>query len=383
MQCHLGDFTEYHGLIAALREIEGTKYRPERRSGQEVLDAIARFQPGDVFELGRGKRRGRYAVIDVSQKRSERRPKVLVLGEDRSLVRFSPSDFTEVPVTIGRLRRIGDARDLKARRQMSKELAGLQPDRPRRREHAGDFHDLDESARLRDEIAAHPCNECPELKRHLHYADRAARLERDIAGIERRVSRRTGTLSRRFARVLKVLEELGYVESWTLTEKGETLTRVYNESDLLVVEAVEEGLFDELDHAEIAAVFSTLVYESRGPEAPVLSELPTTTSSEVFRKLMRLWRKIKRQEEASGLDLTREPDAGFAAKAYRWAKGMDLSRVLDEDDAPGDFVRSMKQLIDLLRQIEEISVNGTLGARVRETIESVQRGVIAYTSLEL
>jgi ATP-dependent RNA helicase HelY len=385
MKCHLGDFEDYHELLLRLREVEGTRYRPQRRSGQEVIDAIARLHPGDVFELPRGKRRGRYAVIEVSQKRSERRPRVLALGQDKSLVRFVPADFTEPPVLIGKLRRVGDTRDLKMRRQMSRELAGLQAT-GRKRERAQDVHgseDGSEAIQLRAEIDAHPCHSCPELKRHLHYAERASRLKRDISGIERRVSRRTGTLARRFGKVLKVLEDLDYVDNWLLTPKGETLTRVYNESDLLVVEAVEAGLFDELDAPEIAAVLSSLVYETRGPEVPEVTELPTANSSQVHRDLMKLWRTIKRQEESAGLDLTREPDPGFASKAHKWAKGMDLDKVLDEDDAPGDFVRSMKQLIDLLRQIEEIAPNADLATRVRDTIESLQRGVIAYTSLDL
>ena len=58
----------------------------------------------------------------------------------------------------------------------------------------------------------------------------------------RRVGRRTGTLARRFDQVLEVLEHLGYVKDWALTDKGETLTRVYNESDLLVVESIERAV---------------------------------------------------------------------------------------------------------------------------------------------
>jgi ATP-dependent RNA helicase HelY len=383
MRCHLGDFAEYHKLVLRLREIGGSRHKHDHRAGNAVLESIRDLGGGDVFEFPRGKRRGRYVVIEVTQQRSERRPRVLALGEDGSIVRFTPADFREPPVPVGRLNRIGNPRDLKERRKLARELAGMQLDRARRRERAEGLDDGAEAARLRAEIELHPCHGCPELKRHMHYADRAVRLEQDVVATERRVSRRTGTLSRRFAKVLKVLEELGYVDDWLLTPKGETLTRVYNESDLLVVEAVEAGLFDELDSPELAAVFSALVYETRGPETQLVSELPTPASSDVYRKLMSMWRKIKRQEEAGGLDLTREPDPGFASKAYKWAKGADLDAVLGEDDAPGDFVRSMKQLIDLLRQIEDIGRSTDLAGRVRDTIDGVQRGVIAYTSLEL
>jgi ATP-dependent RNA helicase HelY len=87
--------------------------------------------------------------------------------------------------------------------------------------------------------------------------------------------------------------------------------------------------------------------------------------------------------ELRGLELTREPDPGFARKAYWWASGSPLEKVLGEDDAPGDFVRSIKQLVDLLRQLEEIATSPQLAQKMRTAIESLNRGVIAYSSLEI
>jgi ATP-dependent RNA helicase HelY len=142
-------------------------------------------------------------------------------------------------------------------------------------------------------------------------------------------------------------------------------------------------LFEPLEPAELVAVCSTLVYETRGPETGVVHDMPTPAASEVWRELMKLWRRIRREEEARGLDLTREPDPGFARKAYRWSSGSPLEKVLGEEDAPGDFVRSIKQLVDLLRQLEEIAPSDDLAAKVRTAIDSLNRGVIAYSSLEI
>jgi superfamily II RNA helicase len=50
--------------------------------------------------------------------------------------------------------------------------------------------------------------------------------------------------------------------------------------------------------------------------------------------------------------------------------------------APGDFVRNCKQLIDLLRQIEDVSEAATAsGARAAR--EAVARGVVGYTGVSL
>jgi ATP-dependent RNA helicase HelY len=111
--------------------------------------------------------------------------------------------------------------------------------------------------------------------------------------------------------------------------------------------------------------------------------MPTVASKEVWSELMRLWRAIKRQEEVRGLDLTREPDTGAAQRVHRWASGAPLEDVLDEDDPAGDFVRLMKQLTDLLRQLEEVAPTESLRATVRAAIDGVQRGVVAYSSVDI
>jgi ATP-dependent RNA helicase HelY len=52
----------------------------------------------------------------------------------------------------------------------------------------------------------------------------------------------------------------------------------------------------------------------------------------------------------------RAPYFGFCWSAQRWANGHSLSSVLkDSDLTVGDFVRNMKQIVDLLRQLRVCS----------------------------
>lgn len=176
---------------------------------------------------------------------------------------------------------------------------------------------------------------------------------------------------------------MGYVSDWALTPKGETLTGIYNESDLLVVETIEQGLLHDLEPAELAAICSTLVFETRGPEGPPPPDMPTPNCQRVWKQLMRLWRQIRAEEEGRRLDLTREPDPGFARKAYDWTRGEPLEKVLGEDDAPGDFVRATKQLLDLLRQIGELTPPGPLSDALDEAVRGLTRGVVAYSPVDL
>ena len=45
-------------------------------------------------------------------------------------------------------------------------------------------------------------------------------------------------------------------------------SRIYGESDLLAMQCLRQGLWDELSPAELAAACSALVYESRGTSEP-------------------------------------------------------------------------------------------------------------------
>ena len=73
----------------------------------------------------------------------------------------------------------------------------------------------------------------------------------------------------------------------------------------------------------------------------------------------------------------REPDFGFCWIAFRWASGNSLQSVLKGSDlSVGDFVRSIKQLVDLLGQIA--SASETLRPKCREAIKKIDRGVVLY-----
>ena len=122
------------------------------------------------------------------------------------------------------------------------------------------------------------------------------------------------------------------------------------------------------------------MYESRERIAAPGS-LPTSESGERYRELQRIWQRIRSTEDTHQVQLCRELDNGFAAPLFHWAEGKPLEDALAETEmAPGDFVRNCKQVIDLLRQIEDVAEAET-ATLVRRARETVLRGVVAYTGV--
>jgi len=377
IECDRGDFLQYWRIR---EEAEGLRRDASRRQDRakrgEVRDALASLRPGDVVHVPQASRRGLAVVL------SSRDGRPTLLTQDRRFFRASTNHFDEPPEPLARipLPRSGSARSARYRRDLAARLVSLDVRPPKSRRRVADPRALARAEELDARAARHPCHSCPDRGEHERWAARASRLEREIAALERRIRTRTETLGRQFDRVLAVLEDLGYVEGFTLTDRGRRLSRIYGEADVVVAEMLAAELLAGLSPAEGAGLVSALVYESRerNPRAPTF---PTGELAARYRGLQDLWHRVRRAEEDHSVELTRELDAGFAATAFHWAEGKQLEDVLVETAmAPGDFVRTCKQLLDLLRQIEEVAEDkaATVAADVRA---AVNRGVVAYTGL--
>jgi ATP-dependent RNA helicase HelY len=306
-----------------------------------------------------------------------------VLAQDRTFFRLSARDFDDPPATLTRipLPRSGSVRSARYRRDIAARLVALDVRPPRRPSRSADPRAEREAAKLERLAEQHPCHACPERASHERWAARASQIEHQIRGVERRIRTRTETLARQFERVLGVLEELGYVRGFAILRKGDVLARIYGEGDIVVAEALAEGVLDGLSPAETAAVVSSLVYESRERIPRTTVELPTAAAEDRYRHLQRIWRRVRRSEDAHHVELSRELDPGFATPIFHWAEGKHLDGVLAETGmAPGDFVRNAKQLLDLLRQIADVA-RSEQSAPVSAAIDTINRGVVAYTGV--
>ena len=94
-----------------------------------------------------------------------------------------------------------------------------------------------------------------------------------------------------------------------------------------------------------------------------------------------LWGELNGVEQDHKLSFLREPDLGFAWTAHAWARGQRLEALLAGGLTPGDFVRAVKQLIDLLDQVSAAAGTGPVAGVARSAISALRRGVVAYSSV--
>jgi ATP-dependent RNA helicase HelY len=394
--CHLGDFMEYSGLRRRLSEVEGSLAKARRADQRdEIIASLEALRPGDVIEVPAGRFSGMAVVVDPGAGADREGPRPYVLTEDRHARRLSLTDFP-VPVqafTRMRIPRNFNGRNPQSRRDLASSLRtkthGLTPPPPGRggppRGHRDRTRPADgerEIARLRAELRAHPCHGCSEREDHARWAERYHKLERDTRTLQRRIEQRTNTIARQFDRVCDVLTALDYLEDDKVTETGARLMRIYTDMDLVAAEALRHGLWDDLSPSELAAALSALVFEARRPDDASAPRLPGGRVKEVLAETVSLWADLDALERENKLDFLREPDLGFAWAAYRWAEGATLDEVLSETDlAAGDFVRWIKQLLDLTDQVADAAGDSPLRKVARLTAGALRRGVVAYSSV--
>jgi ATP-dependent RNA helicase HelY len=388
---------EYARMRARITEMERAQSRASRlHRRQAANDALAGLRRGDIITITSGRHSGLAVVLESARDGDDPRP--LVLTENRWAGRISSADYSGASAPLGSMslpKRV-EHRQPRVRRDLASALRSAAapldvPSRRRAKDPEDGFHDP-ELASLREELRKHPAHNSPGVEAQVREAERFLRIERDNAQLEKKVAAATNSLARTFDRIVGLLTEREFIQGSAtdprVTDDGRLLARIYSESDLLVAECLRTGAWAELKPAELAAVVSSVVYETRGadgPSAPFAAEAPTPRVRQALLQTAKLSFALRADEQTHRIAPSREPDDGFVTVIYRWARTGDLAASLAAADATGsgspllagDFVRWCRQVLDLLDQVRNAAPDAELRATAKRAINDVRRGVVA------
>ena len=354
--CELGSVFEYLELIKSVA--------PSPRS-----DLVGTLHPGDVVDLPGGPRQGRYLILRRIR-REGGGMKLLALSTSGRVVPLGVKDLPPLSVKAATvdLPRPFAPRDRRFQQDALRLMRRLPPP----------AHTVPDASRRRQTLGSppidHPVASCRDLDIHLRAARRVERVRKQIDQLATELRQSGFGLVEDFQSIVGLLEEFGYLSGWSLTNRGNRLRFIYNELDLLLAEALERGLFRNLNVPELVALASGFVYEPRSEER-LVPVWPTAVLAHRWAELERLWEELMARERAVRLPPTRRPDPGFATLAYEWAEGGELEDLPSLTLPPGDFVRVSRQLVDLLKQLRDVSPE--LASEARRALLAVDRGVVA------
>jgi ATP-dependent RNA helicase HelY len=388
---------EYARLREQISQHERAQARASRlQRRQAINDALSALRKGDIITIMHGRRGGLAVVLEPARDDSDPRP--LVLTENRWAGRISSADYSGESAPVGSMtlpKRI-EHRQPRVRRDLASALrsaaAGLSASGDRGGTPGGSRDADPELAALREKMRRHPSHRDADREARMRIAESYLRIERDNAALAKKVAAATNSLARTFDKIVGLLTERGFIAlddgTPTVTDDGRLLARIYSESDLLVAECLRTGAWTGLKDAELAAVLSAVLYETRGgdgPGAPRHEQIPTPRLRQSLTQTRRLSAKLRADEQRHRITPSREPDDGFVAAIYRWAGGGDLVTALAAADAegtgsalsPGDFVRWCRQVLDLLDQVRNAAPQPELRAAAKRAIDAIRRGVVA------
>ena len=325
--------------------------RPPRLSA--TTDVMTGLELGDLIRDPGRRSRGMAAVVGKGTRRGV--PFVWVVSGDARRVQWDASAFRQPPEVVGHVE-LGDI-DLSARgaaRAVARRVEAAQP--------SANAHPVrDSEARI--ETRADARGRMTRLAASRRLLE--ARQEELDLGADR--------VAREYRAMLNFLESRGAVGPDGLTGMGEMLRRLYHPSGLLVAEILETGLVDQLGIPELAGFASFFVGASRGPGAP-----PPSSLSEIWKVVSRRGSQLNDAQDECGLPRTASPEAGMAGAVWRWARGGSLTGSIGTGEIPpGDFVRVVRQVIELLMQVQR--ARPALAEVAAAAIAALDRDAVAAT----
>ena len=391
--CDRGDFVSYARLREEITRIEAEAARSRKINRHaESVGVLQGLERGDIIRVPAGRSTGWVVVIDPGVQGSRQSPHPQVQTTDGHVRRLGIVDFPTPPPVVGRMKvpkhyhpkDKAAVRNLRA--AMESKLRTLDLDLDRYRPQAMDPAAVQQIAEIRQQLADHPCDRCPEREEHARVAAAAIRLERENDQANRQMDRRTSTIAKQFDKICQVLTAFGYLAADDsglgdrVTDEGRMLSRIYAELDLVTAECIRSGVFDDLSTPQLAAVLSTLIYEARRTDhGRFRPQMPDRDSEDAMITLRRIWREVSLVERDARLERGPEVDVGFARAAYAWAAESPLSEVLEDNElTAGDFVRWVRQVIDFAGQIADAAGPTPLRERARSVVSAMRRGVIDF-----
>lgn len=397
LNCSRGDAGEYFALRGEAARLQKRASRVAREARLErSVDLLGTLKTGDVIDFRRGRRRRQAVVVQAPNKQfGDRFAKVIV--DDAKQATVGMREATSGIDLLGRIPLKGrSGRRPKDRTSLAADVRSMRGSRGRSRSGGSALQAEADSLReqgrqVERELRDHPVHSCPRREVHASLGHKYARLLRDRDRIAKAINTDTNRIVAEFDQVCQVLDNMGFLhqeredgaKTYRVTKRGERLRRIFGERDLLVSYALATRAWERLGPEELAAIVSSVVYEPRGDDVGMAAprEFVTFPLTEAWHETEALYQQINRQEVRAGREATAEPSPALVDIIYRWARGASLAKIMERTElSGGDFVRWVRQIIDMLDQIRRSTDPSDPVAKAAAKARNLlTHGVVAWT----
>ena len=177
---------------------------------------------------------------------------------------------------------------------------------------------------------------------------------------------------------LKILEELGYLDTSRLLARGKTASQIYG-YEIQVTQLLFKGVLEKLSEDEINVLAMAVVCEDR-KDWGYYRKLENKKIMRLLRTMDKEIEAIRILEEQYQVDpMTPKLVTKLSTAMLAWSQGCEFETLPQYASlADGDFVRAFRLVIDLLRQVRRAVVGQHDGLldKLDRCLDKINRDVV-------
>ncbi len=230
---------------------------------------------------------------------------------------------------------------------------------------------------LEEELELHPAHRWGDRKQLKKHRRRMEELHDEIEERQRLLHFRSNRHWDTFLALIEILRFFGALageDGLEPTEVGRTVAALRGDNELWLGLALMSGHLDELDPAQLAAVFEAISTEVNRPDL-WCGYPPPPQAEEALHDLRGLRRELERQQELAKVTVPIWWEPELTGLVHAWAKGTSWSDVIANTSLDeGDVVRILRRTVDLLAQVPYCeAISEQLRTNARAALKVINR----------
>ncbi len=230
---------------------------------------------------------------------------------------------------------------------------------------------------LEEELELHPAHRWGDRRQLKKQRRRMEELDAEIAERQRLLHHRANRHWDTFLALIEILRFFGALDGpdgLQPTEVGRTVAALRGDNELWLGLGLMSGHLDELDPAELAAVFEAISTEVNRPDL-WSGYPPPPKAEEALHDLGGLRRELLRQQEHARVVVPVWWEPELMGLVHAWARGASWGDVIANTSLDeGDVVRILRRTVDLLAQVPYAeAISEQLRTNARKALRAINR----------
>ena len=230
---------------------------------------------------------------------------------------------------------------------------------------------------LEEDLELHPAHRWGDRKQLKKHRRRMEELHDEIGERQRLLHFRSNRHWDTFLALIEILRFFGALageDGLDPTEVGRTVAALRGDNELWLGLALMSGHLDELDPAQLAAVFEAISTEVNRPDL-WCGYPPPPQAEEALHDLRGLRRELERQQERAKVTVPIWWEPELTGLVHAWAKGTSWSNLIANTSLDeGDVVRILRRTVDLLAQVPYCeAISEQLRTNARAALKAINR----------